>query len=101
MVAKVILAACHVLFLYTFFIFYFYVEGRSLAVNQKIYFQFYAKSWITTASLLILAFICKWLQFERIATLILAIPAGVTAAILLLSILVWIFVAAIFIIFGQ
>lgn len=86
---------------YLLFKVYTYFAGKSHAVNQDIYQQFYTKSWLTLGLLLVLALLFKYWGKVRIATLILAVPAGITLGVIIASILVWVFLAAVFIIFGK
>lgn len=80
------------------FLLYKYFMAKSVTSEKLIYEQGYAILMIPVGGILVLAFIFKLWGFNKVANLILSIPAGLILGYFILMVIMWLFVAILFII---
>lgn len=87
--------------LYLLFKLYQYFSGMKYVVDKDFYNQFYVNQFLVVFVIMAFGLILKIWGQDKIASLTLAIPAGITFVMTLLTLLVWIFLAIVFILFGN
>lgn len=70
-------------------------------VNKEIYDQWFLEKILTVGLILGIAFILKLWGKTRIASLVLGIPALITIITFIIIVIVWLFLALVFILFGK
>lgn len=87
--------------LYLIFIGYTYYNGMQYPVNKSFYDQLYLKKILIPAGILTAGWIFRLMKFPALATLVMAVPAGIFLVKTLIILLVWVFLAVVFILFGK
>lgn len=80
---------------------YSYYQGLSIPVSQPFYDRFYIKKMLIPLGLLVGGFLFRLLKFPVIGSLVIAVPAVFFILKTLLVLLIWLFLAVVFIVFGK
>jgi hypothetical protein len=94
-----LLTGLYIIFFVVKFVQYF--SGIKYVSDLTIYQHMFLKQTITTASVLGAAFLLKVWGYQKAGSLVLAVPAGIYIVKSLLIFLVWLFLAVVFILFGN
>ncbi|MGB4960910.1 MAG: hypothetical protein WBO36_15620 [Saprospiraceae bacterium] len=87
--------------MYIIYQIYNYVHGLKYVVNKDIFDNMFIVKMIGVGIIAGLAIILKILGKERIASLVLGVPAAITVSIFIVSVLAFLLLAIVFILFGN
>ena len=80
---------------------YSYFQGLSTPVSQPFYDRFFAKKMLIPLGLLVGGLLFRFLKYPAIGSLVIAVPAVIFIVKTLLVLLIWLFLAVVFIVFGK